>query len=188
MSRSNRPSLGMMRSFPVFAFLFALSVGAALAQGASEGTTGALGPSTSLPLPRFVSLKRDVVYMRRGPGSDHAIEWQYVRRHLPVEVINEYDLWREVRDPDGTEGWISANMLSGERYVLVIAPKGAKTAREPLRARPDTKAKVIAVAETGVVAELKHCPDDWCEISAGGRSGWIPRGLLWGVLPDERVE
>jgi SH3-like domain-containing protein len=190
MSRSNNSSLGMMRSLPVFVCLFVLGASAALAQGTNEGgTTGALGPSTSLPLPRFVSLKKDVVYMRRGPGSDHPIEWQYVRKHLPVEVINEYDLWREVRDPDGkTEGWISANMLSGERYVMVIAPKGSKTLREPLRNRPDARAKVVALAEPGVIAELKHCPDDWCEISAEGRTGWIKRSAVWGILPDERVE
>jgi len=178
-----------MRSLLVFALFCLVGAGAALAQGpAGEGETNSLGPSTSLPLPRFVTLKKDVVYMRRGPGSDHAIEWQYVRKHLPVEVINEYELWREVRDADGTQGWISANMLSGERYVMVIAPKGSKQHRAPLRNRPDGKAKVIAVAETGVIAELKHCPDNWCEIAAGNRTGWIERSALWGVLADERVE
>lgn len=190
MSRSHNSSLGMMRSLPVFAFFLLLGASAALAQALNqEGTAGAIGPSTSLPLPRFVSLKKDVVYMRRGPGSDHAIIWKYVRKHLPLEVINEYDLWREVRDPDGkTEGWISANMLSGERYVMVIAPKGSKTHREPLRNRPDSKAKIMALVESGVVAELKHCPGDWCEISAAGRTGWVLRSALWGILPDERVE
>ena len=179
-----------MRILPVFALSFLLSASAALAQGSiqQDGTTGALGPSTSLPLPRFVSLKKDVVYMRRGPGADHAIEWQYVRKHLPVEIVNEYELWREVRDPDGVEGWISANMLSGERYVIVTAPKGDKGRREYLRNRPDSKAKVIAFIEPGVIAELRHCPDNWCEVAASGRTGWIERGLLWGILPNERVE
>ena len=178
-----------MRSLPVLALLCLVGTSVSFAQGPPENPpANALGPSTSLPLPRFVTLKKDVVYMRRGPGSDHAIEWEYVRKHLPVEIINEYDLWREVRDADGTEGWISANMLSGERYVMVISPPGKKQNREPLRNRPDAKAKVIAFAETGVIAELKHCPDEWCEVSAGNRTGWIERRALWGILPDERVQ
>ena len=180
-----------MRSLSVLALvcLAGVSVSAALPQGSTENApAGAVGPSTSLPLPRFVTLKKDVVYMRRGPGSDHAIEWQYVRKHLPVEIINEYDLWREVRDPSGTEGWISANMLSGERYVMIVSPPGKKQTREPLRTRPDDKAKVIAFAENGVIGELRHCPDQWCEIQAGNRTGWVERRALWGILPDERVE
>ena len=180
-----------MQSLPFLALVCLIGVGAspALAQGSAENPpASALGPSTSLPLPRFVTLKKDVVYMRRGPGSDHAIEWEYVRKHLPVEIVNEYDLWREVRDVDGTEGWISANMLSGERYVMVVSVPGRNQTRQPLRNRPDAKAKVIAFAETGVLAELKHCPDEWCEISAGNRTGWMERRALWGILPDERVE
>ena len=177
-----------MRSLLLFALVFGVAVGAARGQGTDQEGVGALGPSTSLPLPRFVSLKKDIVYMRRGPGADHAIEWQYVRKHLPVEVINEYDLWREVEDPDGAKGWIFANMLSGERYVIVLAPKAQKMERESLRARPDARARLVAFIEPGVVAELKHCPDLWCEISASGHTGWIERSLLWGVLPDERVE
>ena len=188
MSRSNKLSLGMMRSLPVLAFLCLLGAGVAVAQAPpEESAPNALGPSTSLPLPRFVTLKKDVVYMRRGPGLDHTIEWEYVRKHLPVEIINEYDLWREVRDADGTQGWISANMLSGERYVMVVAPKGVNQHRVPLRNRPDPKAKIVAFAETGVIAELKHCPDEWCEIAAGNRTGYMERRALWGVLADERV-
>ena len=162
-----------------------IALGAAAQNG--QGITKALGPSTSLPLPRFVTLKKDEVYMRRGPGPDHPIEWVYVRRHLPLEVINEYDLWREVRDADGTVGWISANMLSGERFVMVRARQGEKDNRWPLFRRPDAKSEVVALAEPGVIAELKHCPDAWCEVAAGAHTGWVQRAALWGVLADERV-
>jgi SH3-like domain-containing protein len=152
-----------------------------------QGITRALGPSTNLPLPRFVTLKKDEVYMRRGPGPDHPIEWIYVRRHLPLEVINEYDLWREVRDADGTVGWISANMLSGERFVMVREREG-KEKRWPLHRRPDEKSDVVALADPGAIAELKHCPDAWCEVASGNHTGWIDRKALWGILADERVQ
>lgn len=156
------------------------------------------GPVTSLPIPRFVSLKRNEVNMRRGPGDDHPIVWKYVRRNMPVEITNEYDLWRQVRDMDGQVGWISANMLSGEPRFVVVRTKNGKAlnpaptnnpeAGWPMRRRPDMKAKTVAIVEPGVVAEIRHCPDEWCEIKAGGTTGWIERVALWGVYPDEKVK
>src|SRR5690349_19749693 len=62
------------------------------------------GPS-GLPLPRFVSLKADEVNVRQGPGWDHAVAWVYRRIGLPVEVIAEYDVWRQIRDSEGASGW-----------------------------------------------------------------------------------
>jgi len=164
----------------------ALSWPASAEEGSAK--TAALGPSTNLPIPRFVSLKKDEVYMRRGPGEDQPIEWVYVRRHLPVEIINEYDIWREVRDADGAQGWISATMLSPERYVMVRKQVGQKDARTPIYTRPDSKSPVVALAQPGVIAELRHCPDAWCEVEANDRTGWIERASIWGVLDNERVE
>ena len=154
----------------------------------AQDAVKALGPSTNLPIPRFVTLKKDEVYMRRGPGADHPIEWVYVRKHLPLEVVNEFELWREVKDADGTRGWVSANMLSGERYVMVTPRSGTKDHRWALRSKPDGKSNIVALADPGVIAELKHCPESWCEIAAGSRTGWIERTALWGVLPGEKVD
>ncbi len=77
------------------------------------------GPITGLPTPRFVSLKADEVNVRRGPGWDHAVAWVFHRAGLPVEVIAEFDVWREVRDSEGATGWVAGTLLSGRRTVLV---------------------------------------------------------------------
>ena len=36
-----------------------------------------------------------------------------------MEIIQEFDNWRKVRDPEGNEGWILHSLLSGERTVIV---------------------------------------------------------------------
>ena len=77
------------------------------------------GVVTGLPVPRFVSLKSDKVNMRVGPGKKYAIDWRYERKGLPVEVIQEFDRWRKVRDADGTEGWVKSG------YLVVEKPAGA---------------------------------------------------------------
>ena len=74
---------------------------------------------TGLPVPRFVSLKANKVNMRIGPGKQFKVVWLYLKKGLPVEIIQEYDNWRKVRDPEGAEGWILHSLLSGRRTVIV---------------------------------------------------------------------
>jgi SH3-like domain-containing protein len=86
----------------------------------SGGGAGA-GPSSGLPVPRFVSLKSDRVHVRGGPSRDHDIAWLFTRAGLPVEVTAEYDNWRRIRDWEGAEGWVYHTLLSGKRTALVAA-------------------------------------------------------------------
>lgn len=171
----------------LIALAVALAAPALAQTPAGEGITRTIGPSTNLPIPRFVTLKRNKVYMRRGPGEDHQIEWTFQRKHMPVEVLNEYEQWRKVRDVDGDEGWINATMLSGERYVLFRKRKSGPI-RWTIRDKPQPGARAVALVDPGVVAEMKRCPDTWCQVKAGKYTGWVQRAALWGVLPDETVE
>jgi len=75
----------------------------------------AAGRSTGLPVPRFVSLDADKVYLRFGPGREYPISWVLARKGLPVEIIGEFDTWRKVKLHDGDEGWIHSSLLSGRR-------------------------------------------------------------------------
>lgn len=147
--------------------------GAAPAQAAERGSV------TNLPIPRFVSLKSSEGNVRRGPSTSHRIDWVFTRRDMPLQVLAEHGNWRRVEDRDGVGGWIHFALLSGVRTVIV------ETDMAELRSRPDPAAPVQAQAEAGVIARLGPCRADWCEISAGGREGWVPRIALWGVDPGE---
>ncbi len=138
---------------------------------------------SGLPVPRFVSLKSGEVYMREGPSPEHKVEWVYVRRGLPVEVIAESDVWRRIRDADGVTGWVHKGMLDGRRSVLMTP--GANV---PLLESPAPDAPVIAYAEAGVVAKLKACGGGFCEIEAKSIDAWVSRDRIWGVYQDETVE
>ena len=78
-----------------------------------------IGPSQQ-PLPRFISLSAGVANMRSGPGEQYPINWVYKRKLYPLVVISEYENWRQVRDIDGTEGWMHRVLLSGKRTALVV--------------------------------------------------------------------
>ncbi|MEX2519918.1 MAG: SH3 domain-containing protein, partial [Paracoccaceae bacterium] len=84
----------------------------------------ALGPETNLPLPRFVSLKTEKANIRRGPGLTHKVDWVFLKRGMPLEIVAEHGHWRKVRDVDGASGWVHHAMLRGERSAVVTAPRG----------------------------------------------------------------
>jgi len=154
----------------VAAFLVSGPVLAAVAAG--QGTSG-------LPLPRFVSLRADEVNMRTGPGVQYPVEWVYVRKDLPVEVIAEFETWRKIRDWEGTQGWVHQSMLRGTRTVLL------RDRLRVLRQDPEDGAPAVARLEPGVIGELDRCAGAWCRIEVEGLKGWIRRGEIYGIRPEE---
>jgi SH3-like domain-containing protein len=159
-----------MRSVLLLLFALALTAPGPSARAAEAG----------LPVPRFVSLRSDEVNVRTGPGVRYPIDWVFVRKTMPVEVLAEVDTWRKVRSIDGTEGWVHQSMLTGRRTAIVI---GGET--RSLYKRNDPTTPAIAQLEPGVIGSLLECRDAWCRLEVAGQKGWLPRDQLWGVLPSE---
>jgi SH3-like domain-containing protein len=152
----------------------------AFAQGASKGASG-------LPLPRFVSLKSRRVNIRIGPSTDYAVSWMYMKEGLPMEIIQEYENWRRVRDADGTEGWVNQALLSGERSAIAapwMRSKGQDVFVN-MRRDPQSSAQVLAKLEPGVIMRLKQCNGTWCQAIAGSMEGWVSQAEIWGAYPEE---
>lgn len=135
------------------------------------------------PIPRFISLKSDKVFVRAGPGVRYPIKWVFKKNGYPVEVIQEFDTWRKVRDHAGEEGWIHQTLLSGKRRALVTADKGVIMLKKPL-----VDALPVAALEKNVIVALNQCVGLWCQSEAGGFKGWIERKSLWGVYEDEQIK
>lgn len=165
-----------------------VSTGALMTTGqaapAQEITRGASG----LPLPRFVSLKSGKVNSRIGPGLNYAVNWMYMKPGLPMEIIQEYDTWRRVRDAEGSEGWINQSLLSGRRTAIAAPWQRGKDAKISLMAKPDGEARAIAILEPGVVGTIKTCNGEWCEMTFDGHTGWINQTQVWGAYPGEQVK
>ena len=149
--------------------------------GARTALPREIGPS-GLALPRFVTLRAAKVNLRTGPGIRYPIEWVYARKGLPLEVIDEFETWRRVRDWQGSEGWVHQSMLSGRRGALVVGGERV------LRRAPEDGAAGLARIEAGVVGRLRACAHRWCRIEAKGYEGWLPEGEIYGVYAGESVE
>jgi len=142
---------------------------------------GELGPVTNLPLPRFVSLRSSEINVRRGPGLAYRKDWVFRRAGLPVLLIEEYGYWRRIVDKDDAGGWVFHALLTRRRMVLVTAPDVV------FREDAVERAPIIARAEEGVVARLRQCLANWCEVEADGHRGWVPKTAVWGVGADEVI-
>lgn len=156
----------------------------AMAQDAAtpDSINGKAIIKSGLPLPRFVSLKSDKVYVRTGPSVRYPIRWIYQKSDLPVEIVEEFDVWRKIRDSQGEGGWVSQTLLSGERTGIV---KGEDLI--PVREKPDAQARMVVRLEPGVVARIEKCDAAWCRVSASGFKGWIERKSLWGIYENEEL-
>src|SRR5690625_600420 len=137
---------------------------------------------SGLPVPRFVSLRAGEVNLRAGPGFRYPIEWVYRRAGQPVEVIDEYETWRRIRDWEGTLGWVHQSMLQNRRNVRAAAEE------QLLRQEPTHDARPVARVEAGAIGSLRSCRGNWCQIDFAGIGGWLPRETLYGVYPDETIE
>jgi SH3-like domain-containing protein len=139
-----------------------------------------IGADSGLPLPRWVALASDRVNMRTGPGPRYPISWSYQRRGLPVEIVDEHEYWRQIREQDGTKGWVHKSMLTGKRSALVMG------SIQDVRDQPSPVGDVEVQAEPGVQVRLLACRDAvWCEVQVAGRKGFMAREGLWGLYPGE---
>lgn len=134
----------------------------------------------------YASLKHDEVNLRTGPGERFPIVWVYQEKNFPVEVLDSFELWRQIREKDGTVGWVHQNMLKKTRYVL-IENEGS------LLKKNDPTSVPIAVVQPGVIARVEECPKGhYCKITVSDenhtKKGWFPRSSLWGLDKGEVLE
>jgi len=130
-----------------------------------------------------VSVKSDKVFVRSGPGVRYPIKWVFKKKGYPIEVIQEFDTWRKIRDHEGEEGWIHQTLLSGKRRALIIEPKGVTIFKKPI-----IDAKPVAFLEENVVTAVNQCAATFCQVEISGFKGWIERKSLWGVYEAEQIK
>jgi SH3-like domain-containing protein len=159
----------------------------------SLALAAASNPS-GLPLPRFVTVKSKESNVRVGPGYQYNVAWTYEASGVPVEIVQEFDVWRKIRDVDGSEGWVHQNMLSGTRAGYVTDAAGDKVA---IKAGANDDAGTVAWVGPGFPVKINSCQAGWCAVVAtdhpadgkpASYSGFLPETDLWGVYQGESFD
>ena len=137
-------------------------------------TVGPAAAQSDAPLPYWASISVDEARMRKGPSPDVPVIWEYRRKDLPVKVVARFETWRKIEDPDGTQGWMAARLLSRTRTAIVTGDI------RPMREDASLSAAVAYRAEPGVVGRITDCKNGWCLFDVKGRKGWIQTEHIWG--------
>ena len=138
------------------------------------------GPVTNLELPRFVSLKSNDANLRVGPSINYPIELKYIKKNLPLEIIDEFDVWRKTKDHEGNIGWLHKSLIKGDRYVLI---KNTGLVDKKIYNRPN--GKLIGLIQQNNILKLKKCLLDWCYVFSKDIKGWVLKNDIWGVYKKE---
>ena len=124
----------------------------------------------------FLSLKNDKVNLRQGPSFEYPIKFIYVKKYLPVEVLDKSGAWIKIRDFENNSGWIHTSQVSKKKSAI------CKKNNSVLYKKPTIFSKPLAKLEIGRLVLIKKCKAKWCKITSGNYGGWIFKNTLWGNI------
>ena len=122
----------------------------------------------------FLSLKKDKVNVRYGPGFEYPIKYIYKKINLPIKQIDKKENFRRIIDLKNNSGWIHVSQL---KKINSIIPKEDKI----LFNKPSNFSKPLAKIEKGRVLLLQNCIEKWCKVKTGSFKGWIKVENTWGL-------
>ena len=122
----------------------------------------------------FLSLKKNKVNVRYGPGFEYPIKYIYKKINLPIKQIDKKENFRRIIDLKNNSGWIHVSQL---KKVNSIIPKEDKI----LFSKPSNFSKPLAKIEKGRVLLLQNCIEKWCKVKTESFKGWIKIENTWGL-------
>jgi len=121
----------------------------------------------------YASVLKNGANIRSGPDTKKEILWT-VFKGFPLQVKDRQGKWAHVVDFEGDKGWISTDLLTKEKTVIV------KAATANLRVGAGKDYEIAAEVKHGVVFKPLETEGDWVKVKhADGTSGWILGRLLW---------
>tara|TARA_B100000963_G_scaffold90194_1_gene77713 strand:+ start:41 stop:481 length:441 start_codon:yes stop_codon:yes gene_type:complete len=122
----------------------------------------------------FLSLKKNKVNVRYGPGFKYPVKYIYKKIDLPIKQIDKKENFRRIIDLKNNSGWIHVSQL---KKVNSIIPREDKI----LFNKPSNFSKPLAKIEKGRVLLIQNCNKNWCKIKTGSFKGWIKIENTWGL-------
>ena len=125
----------------------------------------------------FAMLKNNKVNVRFGPSFEYPIKYIYLKKYLPIKIIDKKENFRRIIDHKQNSGWIHTSQLSKSSSVIL-------TEKQFIFSKPTKFSKPVAIAEKGKLILIKKCKKSWCKTSINEISGWILFSNFWGELPN----
>ena len=135
---------------------------------------------SGLMLPRMVSLKNSLTYMRFGPGKQFPVKFELKQKGYPLKVIAEFNNWRKVITVNDISGWIHTQLLSSFKTGLI-------TEKTFLKKTPSNSSRPLAKLLPDLLVNIKKCKEIWCKIEIIKEKtfvGWVKRENIWGAMKN----
>jgi SH3-like domain-containing protein len=107
----------------------------------------------------FLSLKKNKVNVRYGPGFDFPIKYVYKKINLPIKQIDKK-----------------------ENFQLKPANSLIATQDKVLFSKPSIFSKPLANIKEGRLLVVQKCERNWCKIETESFKGWVNKENLWGFI------
>ena len=131
---------------------------------------------SGLEIPRMVSLKKSLTYMRSGPGKDFPVKFELRQKGYPLKVVAEFNNWRKVITYGKISGWIHTQLLSSFRTGLLTKTTFLKTI-------PSNSSNSIAKLLPNLLIIIRNCQKKWCKVEINKKKkflGWVKKDTVWG--------
>lgn len=127
-----------------------------------------------LALAQTVSVKKDNVNVRSGPGTNFPVSMELFKGY-PLKVIEKKGDWLKIKDFENDSGWIYSPLVVPGSTVIVNGKKSIN-----MRSKPNTTASIVATVDRGVVLTKISTKGKWVKVRhSQGAIGWIYKPLLW---------
>jgi SH3-like domain-containing protein len=133
---------------------------------------------SGLKIPRVVSLKNSLTFMRSGPGRKYPVIFEIRQKGYPLKITAEFNNWRKVITSDKLTGWIHTQLLSSFKTGIILDTI-------LLKKTPSEKSKAKAKLLPKLIVNIIKCDLKWCKIEIvkeKTHSGWIKKKSVWGAL------
>ena len=87
----------------------------------------------------FVMLKNSKVNVRYGPSFEYPIKYIYLKKNLPIKIIDKKENFRRIIDHKHNSGWIHTSQLKKSSSIIL-------TENQFIFTKPTKFSKPVAVA------------------------------------------
>lgn len=120
----------------------------------------------------YVSISKDGINLRSGPDTKFASLYELPAGY-PLQVMEKKGEWLKVKDYENDQGWVFAQMVSKDQYVIVVVNEG--NARSGPGAEFD---KVGSVVKEVILKKVTQ-KGEWIQFEHPQLKGWIHKKLIW---------
>ena len=132
-------------------------------------------PSVVFSQETYLSLKKNKVNVRYGPGFNFQVKYVYNKINLPIKQIDQKENFRRIIDLKNNSGWIHVSQLKKANSIIILEDK-------VLFSKPTLFSQPIAKIKSGRLLVINKCVNDWCKVKTENYSGWIKTNNIWGSI------